>query len=130
MRIISKGHSSAKKLCSALNVNVLSKTALRNIEKKLEGAANDVASEVMEKAALELRKAANGDEIIHFAVSVDGTWQRRGYSYLNGGVPAISVDNGKILDIELMSKICRFRIKGISANLNSFSNCSKHTDIQ
>ncbi|GBN58132.1 hypothetical protein AVEN_151678-1 [Araneus ventricosus] len=130
MRIIGKEHSVVKKLCSALNVNVLSKTALWNIEKKLEGAANDVASEVMEKAALELRKAANGDEIIHFAVSVDGTWQRRGCSHLNEGVSAISVDNGKILDIELRSKICRFCIKETSANVNSFSNCSKYTDIK
>ncbi|GBN16338.1 hypothetical protein AVEN_75454-1 [Araneus ventricosus] len=130
MIIIGKGHSAAKKQCSALNVNVLSKTALRNIEKKLEGAANDVASKVMEKAALELRKAGNGDEIIHFTVSVDGTWQRRGYSYLNGGVSAIYVDNGKILDIEIMLKICRFCVKETSANVDSFSNCSKHTDMQ
>ncbi|GBM74356.1 hypothetical protein AVEN_197163-1 [Araneus ventricosus] len=89
-RIIGKGHSAAKKLCSALNVYVLSKTALRSIEKMLEGAANDVASKVMKEAALELRKAINGDEIIQFGVSVDGTWQRRGYPYLNGCVSAIS----------------------------------------
>ncbi|GBL84439.1 hypothetical protein AVEN_117200-1 [Araneus ventricosus] len=113
-----------------MNVNVLSKTAFRNIEKKLEGAANDVASKVMKEAALELRKAGNGDEIIQFGVSVDGTWQRREHIYLNGCISAISIHNGKILDIELMPKICRFCIKDTSANVNSSHNCAKHTGIQ
>ncbi|GBL83841.1 hypothetical protein AVEN_132714-1 [Araneus ventricosus] len=81
----------------------------------------------MKEAALELRKAGYGDEIIQFGVSVDGTWQRRGHSYLNGCASAISIDNGKILDIELMSKICRFCIKETSANGNSSHNYAKHT---
>ncbi|GFX59006.1 uncharacterized protein TNCV_3814401 [Trichonephila clavipes] len=33
-------------------------------------------------------------------VSVDGTWQRRGHMSLNGCVSVISIDTGKILDLE------------------------------
>jgi len=39
-------------------------------------------------------------------VSVDGTWQRRGYTSLHGCVAAISVDTGKVVDIEVMSSYC------------------------
>ncbi|GFW66600.1 hypothetical protein TNCV_3841391 [Trichonephila clavipes] len=37
---------------------------------------------------------------------VDGTWQRRGYSSMNGCVAALSVDTGKVVDIEIMSSYC------------------------
>ena len=35
--------------------------------------------------------------------SCDGTWQRRGFSFLNGCVTAISMDTRKILDV--LSKV-------------------------
>ncbi|GFV79663.1 uncharacterized protein TNCV_1724881 [Trichonephila clavipes] len=38
--------------------------------------------------------------------SVDGTWQRRGYFSMNGCVAALSVDTGKVVDIEIMSSYC------------------------
>ena len=38
------------------------------------------------------------------AVSCDGTWKRRGFSSLNGCVATISMDTGKILDVEPLSK--------------------------
>ncbi|GFU50677.1 uncharacterized protein TNCV_240651 [Trichonephila clavipes] len=47
-------------------------------------------------------------------ISIDGTWQRRGYSSLNGCVSAISVDTGKILDIEVMTQYCHIYAKGNS----------------
>ncbi|GFW85719.1 uncharacterized protein TNCV_853681 [Trichonephila clavipes] len=40
-------------------------------------------------------------------VSVDGIWQKLGYSPLNGCVSTISVDSGKILDVEELSQYCR-----------------------
>ncbi|GBM56439.1 hypothetical protein AVEN_273199-1 [Araneus ventricosus] len=60
MRIIGKGHSASKKLCSVLNVNVLSKTAFRNIEKKLEGATNDVASKAKSASWLDRERLPEG----------------------------------------------------------------------
>ena len=39
--------------------------------------------------------------------SVDGTWQRRNFSSLNGVVAAISIDSGKIGDVEPMTRYFR-----------------------
>ena len=36
----------------------------------------------------------------YIGVSVDGTWQKPGFCSLNGVVAAISVTNGKVLDVE------------------------------
>ena len=54
----------------------------------------------MNNAANELRKKS--EEISNAGVSVDGTWQRRGYSSLNGTVAVIPMDNGKLVDIKSM----------------------------
>ncbi|GFT76882.1 hypothetical protein TNCV_1817751 [Trichonephila clavipes] len=40
-------------------------------------------------------------------VSADGTWQRRGHSSLNGCVAVLSIDTGKVVDLEVMSKWCK-----------------------
>ncbi|GFY15737.1 uncharacterized protein TNCV_1283821 [Trichonephila clavipes] len=48
------------------------------------------------------------NKIVECGISVDGTWQRRGYSSMNGCVAALSVDTGKVVDIEIyiMSSYC------------------------
>ncbi|GFX41143.1 hypothetical protein TNCV_2218411 [Trichonephila clavipes] len=57
----------------------------------------------MIKAATEIveKKQNLSSDIVKCGISVDGTWQRRGYTSMNGCVAAISVDTGKVLDIEL-----------------------------
>ncbi|GFX89419.1 integrase catalytic domain-containing protein [Trichonephila clavipes] len=62
----------------------------------------------MIKAATEIvEKQQNlSSDIVKCGISVDGTWQRRGYTSMNGCVAAISVDTGKVLDIEVMSSYC------------------------
>lgn len=35
-----------------------------------------------------------------------GTWQRRGHQSLNGVVICTSIDSGKIMDVEVLSKFC------------------------
>lgn len=60
----------------------------------------------MTEAAEEIRK--DSDAPVKCGVSVDGTWQRRGFSSLNGCVTAVSIDTGKILDLEVMSQIVEF----------------------
>ncbi|GFV47811.1 uncharacterized protein TNCV_4900661 [Trichonephila clavipes] len=76
-------------------------------KKKLEFAASNVACNTMKEAALEIRSNETDTEFSQCGVSVDGTWQRRGYSSLNGCVSVISIDSGKVLDVEFMSKVCR-----------------------
>ena len=40
----------------------------------------------------------------HVSISCDGTWQKRGFTSLNGAVIIISTDTGKVLDVEVMSR--------------------------
>ena len=39
-------------------------------------------------------------------VSVDGTWQRKGFSSTLWVVTAISIDSGKVLNVAILSKSC------------------------
>ncbi|GFW14492.1 uncharacterized protein TNCV_2358161 [Trichonephila clavipes] len=61
----------------------------------------------MQKAASELLVLhPTKNKIVECGISVDGTWQRRGYSSMNGCVAALSVDTGKVVDTEIMSSYC------------------------
>ncbi|GFT67946.1 uncharacterized protein TNCV_38571 [Trichonephila clavipes] len=76
--------------------------------KKLLSAAISIGEKIMNDAAKgirQLKKSIHGT--VNCGVSVDGTWQRRGFSSLNGCVSAISVDTGKIIDFETLSQFCR-----------------------
>ncbi|GFV39457.1 CCHC-type domain-containing protein [Trichonephila clavipes] len=95
-----------QKLCAFLGLPFLSKLAFRNQERKLLKAQENI------NAALSEIKGSNS--FTKCGISIDGTWQRRGYSSLNGCVSAISVDTGKILDIEVMTQYCHICAKGNS----------------
>ncbi|GFX79251.1 uncharacterized protein TNCV_695631 [Trichonephila clavipes] len=71
-------------------------------------------------AADEVRKLKNTSDVAECGVSVDGTWQRRGRSSLNGCVVVLSIDTGKVVDLEVMSKWCR------NCNTSKSSEKSKH----
>ena len=58
----------------------------------------------MQDAAKEIKGEEEG--MINTAVSVDGGWQKRGYSSFNRVVTAISMETGKILDVEPLTRIC------------------------
>ncbi|GFS48743.1 uncharacterized protein TNCV_788441 [Trichonephila clavipes] len=102
MRIIGKGFSAGKKLFSMLNIPYPSKCTYRQHEIKLLHAASQAANNSMLESAKSIAECSN-----ECGVSVDGTWQKRGYFSLNGCVSTISVDSGKILDIEVISQYCR-----------------------
>ncbi|GFY00915.1 CCHC-type domain-containing protein [Trichonephila clavipes] len=111
LRIIGKGFSAGKKLCAFLGLPFLSKLAFRNQERKLLKATERVAQENINSALSEIQ---GSNSFTKCGISIDGTWQRRGYSSLNGCVSAISVDTGKILDIEVMTQYCHICAKGNS----------------
>ncbi|GFU66845.1 uncharacterized protein TNCV_894811 [Trichonephila clavipes] len=102
MRIIGKGFSAGKKLFSMLNIPYPSKCTYRQHEIKLLHAASQAANNSMLESEKSIAECSN-----ECGVSVDGTWQKCGYSSLNGCVSTISVDSGKILDIEVLSQYCR-----------------------
>ncbi|GFX72706.1 uncharacterized protein TNCV_4063011 [Trichonephila clavipes] len=89
----------------------LSKLAFRNQERKLLKATERVAQKNINAALSEIK---GSNSFTKCGISIDGTWQRRGYSSLNGCVSAISVDTGKILDIEVMTQYCHICAKGNS----------------
>ena len=73
-------------------------------------ATKDVAKSTIKDAVEELHNLKSDevdeDGILKTAILCDGTWQRRGFSSLNGCVTAISMETGKILDLEPLSKVC------------------------
>ncbi|GFX68932.1 uncharacterized protein TNCV_682911 [Trichonephila clavipes] len=75
---------------------------------KLLKVVQEVDEESIIKAATEIvdKKQNLSSDIVKCGISVDSTWQRRGYTSMNGCVAAISVDTGKVLDIEVMSSYC------------------------
>ncbi|GFY20355.1 hypothetical protein TNCV_209871 [Trichonephila clavipes] len=77
---------------------------LQNQDAKLLKVVQEVAEESMIKAATEIvdKKQNLSSDIVKCGISVDSTWQRRGYTSMNGCVAAISVDTGKVLDIEVI----------------------------
>lgn len=109
MRCIGQGFSGANKFCTMMNLPSLpTKKNYSKLSKSLNTAVYDVAKESMADAGRETKSLLGSD----CGVSVDGSWQKRGYVSLNGCVTAISIDTGKILDIEPMSRYC----KGCQAN--------------
>ncbi|GFS93029.1 uncharacterized protein TNCV_532341 [Trichonephila clavipes] len=99
MRQIRKGFSAGFKLCGTLNLPRLSKTAYTNHENKHMSVISEVSELSMQNAASELLVLhPTKNKIVECGISVDGTWQRRGYSSMNGCVAALSVDTGKLTD--------------------------------
>ncbi|GFW44776.1 retrovirus-related Pol polyprotein from transposon 17.6 [Trichonephila clavipes] len=110
LRVFGKGYTAGNKQFVMLDLPFLSKTAFRNQELKIQQAASIVSIESMRNAATEVKKLKNSplESISCCGVSLDGTWQKHDYSSHNGCcVCCISIDTGKILDIEIMSQFCR-----------------------
>ncbi|GFU61129.1 uncharacterized protein TNCV_763891 [Trichonephila clavipes] len=101
MRSIGKGGAVARIFCGLINLppppakferhNSLFLNVLKTI------------SEDSMNAAVHEAVIAN-DNNSNIAVAVDGTWHKRGYSSLNGVVCATSVENGKVIDFEALTK--------------------------
>ena len=74
---------------------------------RLNVVAKEVANEVMSNASEDLlskSKDPNDDTVIDTAVSWDVSWQKRGYSSMNGVVTVISMNNGNVLDNEPVTR--------------------------
>ena len=70
------------------------------------------AANSMKQAADELREVVLRDEftdepVADVDISADGSWQKRGFSSLNGFVTIISLLTGKCLDFAAMCKPCK-----------------------
>ena len=110
MRSVGCGPAAAKRFCGLMNMPPPPRpTPYSSHNREILKATKTVCMETMNEAAKEIHhlKKKPDDEIIDCAISCDGTWQRRGFSSLNGCVAVISMDNGKVLDVEALSKVCK-----------------------
>ena len=104
------GYSGLEKLHVLLNMPPpLTRKNYGTVSRSVLAASKSIAEESMAKAAEEIVSLGQADEngIVDSSVSCDGTWQKRGYSSLNGVFTAISTDSGKIVDVECMSRFCK-----------------------
>lgn len=114
MRSIGKGQSSAKLFCGIMNLPPPPSRFYESVN-VLRPAVEKVSGECMRKAAKEAEEDSENTDI---PVAVDGTWQKRGHKSLNGVVTATSVNTGKIIDIEVLSRYCT------CSNDNHTSSCT------
>ncbi|GBM01350.1 hypothetical protein AVEN_135776-1 [Araneus ventricosus] len=94
--------------CAVMNLPQ-SPTRFQNYNKRLLNATRVVCESTMQKAAKEAIVEDNSDNNI--AVAVDGTWQKRRYTSHNGVVIVTSMDTGKVIDIDVLSKYCACKNK-------------------
>ncbi|KAJ8874900.1 hypothetical protein PR048_022790 [Dryococelus australis] len=103
MRAIGKGPTAAKLLCGILDLP----QPLSGMNKYTEVigiAVGTVAEASMKTAAEEAIQLNDGDKNI--PVAFYGTWQKRGHTSKNSVTAATSVDSGKVLDFEVLTKHC------------------------
>ena len=104
VRSFGRGYSVLENFSLFLNSpSPMTKRNYKKIFRKLLCANKEVAKESMERAAMEVK---NKEEPTNCAVSLDGTWQRRGHASHHGVVTCNLVDTGKCVDIEVLSNFC------------------------
>ncbi|GFU67161.1 uncharacterized protein TNCV_3770931 [Trichonephila clavipes] len=103
MRSIGKGAEAGRMFCGVMNLPQ-PPTRFSPYGKRILNAAKLVYEDSIQNAAKEAICENEGNKNI--AVAVDGTWQKRGYTSLNGAVTVTSIDTGKVIDVDILSKYC------------------------
>lgn len=102
-RAIGKGCEAAKTFCGVMNLPQPPHKFIPYNE-VLGSATEDVCFKSMKDAVEEAVVINEGNRDL--PVAIDGTWQKRGHTSLNGAVTATSFDTGKVIDVSIMSKHC------------------------
>ena len=109
MRSLGYGYAGIEKFNTLMNIP--KPVTVKNYNKtvsRIKIVVKNVAEETMDDAAKEIHdSAASTDDIVNTSVSGDGTWQRKGFSSFNGVFAAISIESGKVLNVESMSPYCK-----------------------
>lgn len=116
LRSVGCGQEDGKMLCTILDVPGPPTRFMkynRTIDPVIKKAANDCMIEAVQDI---VQKTESTD----LAVAVDGSWQKRGFSSLNGVVTVTSMETGMVLDVHIMSKYCQGcnLVKGDKNKLN------------
>ena len=112
-RDIGRGHTAVETLCGLMNMPppMTSKTYQDTIE-YMHPLYIESAEQSMKAAADDIRKELLGDDYdeettVDVDISADGSWQKKGFSSLNGLITIISLLNGKCLAYDAMTKKCK-----------------------
>lgn len=103
MRAIGKGHTAAQTFCAIMNLPP-PPAKIDNYTEVIGDAVQSVADLSMKAAASEAKYINEGNPDI--PVAFDGTWQKRGHTSKNAVATVTSVDSGKVLDYEVLTKHC------------------------
>ncbi|GFU97297.1 uncharacterized protein TNCV_3889121 [Trichonephila clavipes] len=103
MRSIGKGAEAGRMFCGVMNLPQ-PPTRFSPYGKRILNAAKLVYEDSIQNAAKEAICENEGNKNV--AVAVDGTWQKRGYTSLNGVVTVTSIDTDKVIDVDILSKYC------------------------
>ena len=108
-REIGQGYKAISTFGTSMNMPPpMQKNAYSKINSSLHTAYKTVADLSMKNAAKEVFQISKQtSDVRNCQVSVDGTWQKRGYSSLNGVVSVISSETKKCLDVAILSKFCK-----------------------
>lgn len=124
LRCAGKGLAAGRVICGIMNLPqpptrfMMYYDVLKTV---VENVANESMKKAVEEAVEENQLVAEDDESDprDLSAGFDGTWQRRGFKSLNGVVTCTSIDSGKILDVEVLSKFCL-----CLDNTNHDANCA------
>jgi len=116
LRNIGKGRSALANFCMIMDMPppVLRDSYSTHVSEVCK-ASIAVCEETLQSAGRELRRliisssgdrTLNADSVLDVAVTVDGSWHKRGFSSMYGFVSVISVESGKVLDYIVLSKSC------------------------
>ena len=105
IRSIGRGHSALDNFSLFVNSPPpMTKKNYKKVFKRVACATKVVAFDSMRRAATEFKELSESTDC---AVSLDGSWQRRGHASHHGVVSCILVETGKCIDIEVLSNICK-----------------------
>lgn len=113
MRLLGVGYQGIKLFCGAMDLfPFVSRAVYTRACQPIQTAASTVAERCMNKAAeeeqIEARQAMIFPNPNAVAVSVDGSWMKRGFSSLYGLVAVVGNDTGKVIDVVVKSLFCSF----------------------
>ena len=107
MRSIGCGLSGMKKFCSTMDMpQPVNPKAFSYHTKATLRATKDVAESTIKELHNLKKDEVDQSGVLKTAISCGATWQRRGFSSLNGCVTAISMEISKVLDMETLTKVC------------------------
>ena len=104
MRRIGGGYQSLKKFLMG-HLPPMTDKNYRNISNLFNQKIKEVAETLLQEACKDIRGSLDS-EFIDTGVTDDGTLQTRGFTSMNGAVAAISIDTGRVLDIDIVSQGC------------------------